>query len=48
VVKVEEQGTMAIRFLSSLLLSFVESYWVALQFVKLMPANELHTLDDID
>lgn len=48
VVKVEEQGTFAIQFLSSLLLPFVESYWVTLQFVKLMPANELHTLDDID
>lgn len=32
VIKITKQGEYAIKFLSSLLLPFIESYWVALTF----------------
>ena len=30
------------------MLPFVESYWVTLSFVNLLPTNEMQTVDDID
>lgn len=47
-VRLEANGKFAIQFLSSLLLPFVESYWVTLSFVNLLPTNEMQTVDDID
>ena len=47
-IRITPQGKFAITFLSSLLLPFVESYWVTLSFIKLLPSKEKISYDILE
>lgn len=47
-VRLSTEGKLAISFFSSLLLPFVESYWVTLSFIKLLPVAEVHTAEILE
>jgi hypothetical protein len=38
-----KKGRYAVQFLSSLLLPFVEGYWVTLAAIKVLPPMQNHT-----
>ena len=47
-MKVTTEGKFALNFLSSLLLPFIETYWVTMSLIKLLPPLELHTLEMLE
>ena len=47
-IRITSEGKFAITFFSSLMLPFVESYWVTLSYIKLMPSGEMNTIEILE